>query len=394
MKPFIQMKTSKELVMTQTLQKALKLLQMPFEQVESHLEEIAERNPLLDFKASKTSQLFEEFYEKPISLSEHLENEIREHFSSSKERILAHKFTEFIDEKGTFFLQEGEIASKLSISIEETKKMIERLQKLSPKGIFARSIQETLLLQIENKNDPLYMLIQEFFRDLLEQRFNRIKKRFSDLTSLLKKLSRLELDPLKSFRSQINLPLKEDLRLFETGNGWHLSVPSFDLSLGYQSVQPTSKEEKRQIHIWKNEVKFLEKALSKRKALLLKVASYLVQKQHSFLSGKGALKPLTLQKIAEEIDIHESTLSRTLSDKYAITPIGLIPIKSLISKEKEGVKEILKNLISKENKNRPLTDIELKEKLNEKGYPIARRTIVKYRKELQILSRKLRKEGS
>ena len=124
---------------------------MPFEIVESCLQEASENNPLLEFKASRTSQLFEEFYEKPMSLSEHLEKEIREHFSETKERNLAYKLIEFIDEKGTFFLKESEIAKKISLEEEEIKSMILQLQKLSPKGIFARSVQEALLLQIEDK---------------------------------------------------------------------------------------------------------------------------------------------------------------------------------------------------------------------------------------------------
>ena len=98
--------------------------------------------------------------------------------------------------------------------------------------------------------------------------------------------------------------------------------------------------------------------------------------------------------MADELGVHESTISRTLSEKYAITPIGLIPLKSLITKEKEGVKDFLKALISKENKKSPLTDQEITLKLAEKGYKIARRTVVKYRKELQILSTRLRKERS
>ena len=182
-------------------------------------------------------------------------------------------------------------------------------------------------------------------------------------------------------------------------------IPRLMISKVYQDLKVTSeqKETKEYLNEMMNKAIFLLKSIDKRKDTLKLVLEEIVKRQKSyFISGGEFLKPLTMKDIAEELGIHESTISRTIREKYVLTPKGIIKIKDLFktAAKRAGedvstdyVIDHIKGLIQGEDQKNPLSDQAITDILNEKGIDIKRRTVAKYRDELGISSSSKRKRG-
>lgn len=382
----------RRLVMTLALRRSLEILQMSQLELSQWLEEEIEKNPLLECTPSSSKKRLEIDLPSKISLYEHLQAQIRESFSSESDRKLAQNCLENLDERG--FLLEGAAVPESFLAV---------LQTFDPPGIFARSLQEALLLQLQRggrSKTVAYRLVKECFEDLLKGRFAAIQKHLGidDLSEALRELSRLYFRPAAQYSQDPMRPICPDLRIVRIDGGWTLELveeelPLVKLQTDYLSVQTQSVEEKQVLRELKVQAKWICRALERRRKFLREIGRILIVKQALFLDEKGPLVSLSVKELAEQLGVHESTLSRGLAGKYAITPRGILPLRSLVtaSPKAETAREILEKWIRHENKAKPWTDQELAEKLRAQGFAIARRTIAKYRTQLKIGSATQRK---
>jgi len=404
MDPILRLKLSSEqrLTMTFALRQALEILHMPQIELAQWLTQEIEKNPLLEETSpAKTISYSEEIASLP-SLHDHLTHQIRENFPDPIFRSLATEFIEHLDEKGFLTLSLEELSLLLSVPISRLASILEVIQTFDPPGIFARTLQESLLLQLKaygmEKGDSFF-LVRDCFDDLLQGRYSVIKRKLSSInvTEAIQKLARLSSRPANAYLHETTPFAHADLSICQTEKGWTIEtqedcLPKIELSDQYESLT-FSPQEQESLRSWKAAAKWLFRSLKKRRQILLSIGAFLVRKQSAYLKQTGPLVPLTLQELADHLHLHESTVSRALHGKYAATPRGLLPLRSLLKSDPEAqsAKTLLQTLIKNEDKAYPLTDDDLCSALREKGHKVARRTVSKYRKELKIGSAARRK---
>ena len=393
----------KRLAMTFRLQQARAILQMPQLELSQLIREEIDKNPLLEEIGSSKKKAPEIEIAAPDSLYDRLFSQIREHFSLPQEKHIAEKLLEFLDEKGFLSTPFEEISKTIQEPIFRVQSIVKVLQTFEPAGIFACNLQESLLIQLKAQGEdasPSFHLVKDHFKDLIHGRYSAIKKKVAnlDLAEAIQKLASLNLRPLESCHREIVQTIIPDLVLSQTKQGWSVGIneedfPKFRIHSEYESIETHSLEEKATLRLWLNQGKWLLHSLKRRKKILLQIGTYLMRYQSEYFAQKGNLKPLTLSDLSSEFQLHESTLSRAISGKYAETPKGIIPLKSLLTSSNESVdsKRLLQDLIEQENKQNPLTDEEISLELEKRGCKTARRTISKYRKELKIRSASARK---
>ena len=377
----------KSLVMTFQMKEALQILQMPQQELSAYLQEQIEKNPLLCEVERSEPKIFEKELEAKVSIYDHLEKQIQETFLNERDRQIAMGYFQQLDEKG--FLSDLKPSSG-------SDRILKILQTLDPPGIFAKNLQECFLLQL-NPESEAYFLVRDHFEDLLHQRYSKLNKKYKNLSKDLDVLSQLRTRPIEAFDKGISFPIIPDLSFEKQETGWEIRVlneeiPLLFLNPKYQNTAKTNEEQKT-LSNWIAHGKGLISSLSRRKEILLQIGIKIVQRQAQYLLQGGPLAPLTIEELCEALGVHESTISRALSGKYAETPRGVISLRSLISScpEKIEAKEILQKLIFSENKSAPFSDEDLASQLEKKGHRIARRTVSKYRKELKIQTAKKRK---
>lgn len=370
------------------LQQALHILQLPQIELALWIRQEIDKNPLLEEVLPLSPPLPPDIPSFP-SLHDHLLHQIRESSLAVSEQALALELLHHLDEKGFLTLDPIPAQFLPILSI---------LQTFDPPGIFARNLQEALLLQLKALGDthsPSYRLVRDCFQDLLQGRFKIIEKKLGpiELSAAVQKLARLSMRPARNFQKEPAPTAIADLRIFKTDHSWLLEVaeeelPRIEFHSDYSSLTPVSPEERQSLKEWSISAKWLFRSLKRRRQILLQLGAFLTQKQAPYLEQKAPLYPLTLSDAAQSLDLHESTLSRALSNKYVTTPRGLLPLRSFFT---TFPKDLLKELISSEDKKSPFTDDELAHALTSRGHPIARRTVAKYRKELRIGSASARK---
>ncbi|HSX26404.1 MAG TPA: RNA polymerase factor sigma-54 [Chlamydiales bacterium] len=394
MDPKLKLSPERNLVMTFALRQALEILQMPQLELGQWLRGEIEKNPLLELKpSSKSSPLLGDL-PSPPRLHDHLMRQVRESFRSPLDQMIAEELLEHLDERGFLSAPLEKIATFFQKPLSHIEAALSILQTFDPPGICARNLQESLLLQLKAQgalHSPTYLLIRDCFDDLLHGRFSAIKKKLDSPAEALAKLARLHFRPADLFRHDPIPLIIPDIQIAKIDGGWTVELlddelPKFTLQTDYLTLAPEQEEEKETLRTFSTSAKWLIRSLTRRKKLLSEIGRYLVCKQARYLNQKGKLIPTTLKEISQELHVHESTLSRALSGKYAATPRGIIPLRSLItlSPTTQTAQQALAHLIAQENKQRPYTDDQLASQLTAQGLPLARRTIAKYRRFLKI----------
>jgi RNA polymerase sigma-54 factor len=375
---------------------------MPQTELAQWLRKEIEKNPLLEIEASSIKGLREDVPSQP-SLYEHLIEQIREQFSHPEEVEIAKEILEELDEKGFITKDLQELSHQVNQPIEMVKSVLSNMQAFHPSGIFARNLQETLLIQLKNKNQEntlAYKIIQNHFEDLTKGKLKKIKEKEEegDFKTALKKIGSLNFRPASLFHQEIIPLVKADLSIAKAGNQWMIETvedewPELKFHEDYLSLSTQSKEEKNFIDQCFSSAHSILYSLKRRQQLLIQVGAFLVRKQKIFLDQKGPLKPLSIRDLAKHLNVHESTVSRALSGKYAMTPRGFMPLHDFFctSPIAQTAKQKLQQLIEQEDKTKPMTDEELVTCLQKEGVKIARRTVVKYRHQLKINAASRRK---
>lgn len=306
----------------------------------------------------------------------------------------------------------------LPILTEEVEKALSIVQTLDPPGVGARDVKECLMLQLQPDTphrEIVRALIQDHLEDVEHNRLPIIQKKTSFEIGAIKEaievLKHLNTRPGAQFlntRTQYVVPdvivERNDAGDYEVrlADDW---VPNIRISKGYsrmardKSADPQTKQYlKRKL----SSAQWLLEAIEQRRATLTKVTRAIVEHQREFLDkGPEFIRPLKMQQIADQVGVHVTTVSRAVDDKWVETPRGIYPLKRFFGGGKETatgesvawekIKRKLLELIENEDKANPLSDEELVERMNEAGYPVARRTVTKYRKMLRIPSSRQRK---
>ena len=314
--------------------------------------------------------------------------------------------------------------------VETIEKVLKVVQQLDPAGVGARDLQECLLIQLQRKAQTPHtelagLIVEKTFEKFTKKHYLKLQKKFditeNQLKDAIQEIERLNPKPGSSFSNNLrsvehvvpDFTIKiVDGVLSLTLNArnapeLHISKSYSEMLLGYKASKEKSKAQKEAVQFIKQKLdsaKWFIDAIRQRQQTLYVTMSAIMQYQKAyFLSGdEEQLRPMILKDIADEIEMDISTVSRVANSKYVNTPYGTKLIKEFFSESMTNdqgeevstreIKSILKTIIVEEDKKKPLTDEKLAKILKEKGYPIARRTVAKYREQLEFPVARLRKE--
>jgi RNA polymerase sigma-54 factor len=314
--------------------------------------------------------------------------------------------------------------------VETIEKVLKVVQQLDPAGVGARDLQECLLIQLQRKaqtpqTELASLIVEKTFEKFTKKHYSKLQKKFNitenQLKDAIQEIERLNPKPGSSFSNNLrsvehvvpDFTIKIiDGELSLTLNArnapeLHISKSYSEMLLGYKASKEKSKAQKEAVQFIKQKLdaaKWFIDAIRQRQQTLYVTMSAIMQYQKAyFLSGdEEQLRPMILKDIADEIEMDISTVSRVANSKYVNTPYGTKLIKEFFSESMTNdqgeevstreIKSILKTVIVEEDKKKPLTDEKLAKILKEKGYPIARRTVAKYREQLEFPVARLRKE--
>ena len=377
-------------------------------------------------------------YQTKSSLSFHqfLDNQSKNLILKDSEKPICEFLIGSIDESGYLRREIDDIIDDLAFTqnIVATKhdvlSILEKIQDLDPAGVGARSLKECLIIQLKKKNSfkksvlNSIKILENEFEIFSKKKFSKLSEKLSlsqeDLKDAIDEISRLNPKPGGSITSEFsnNTIVPDFILTIEDGNFIvelnKRNSPELRLSNSYKNILEGYKNDPKKTKSQNQAMQFLKQkldsakwfieAIEQRHQTLFQTVNAIVnfQKEYFSTGEEIKLKPMILKDIAEIINMDISTISRVANSKYIETPYGIKLLKSYFSegmKNKEGeeistieIKKILKEIISEEDKNKPLSDIELSNKLSDKGYKVARRTVSKYREQLDISVARLRKE--
>jgi len=370
-----------------------------------------------------------------FSFHQYLDDQSKNLILNEKHKPICEFLIGSIDESGYLRREIEDIIDDLAFtqniisSKEEILSVLEKIQELDPPGVGARSLKECLLLQLRRKNlkesiENSIKIIENDFDSFSNKKFSKLSDRLNlseqKLKEAIEEISKLNPKPGGSITSDFaNNTITPDFILtIEDGNlivelnkrnspDLRLSNSYKNILEGYKKDPNKTKSQNQAIQFLKQKLdsaKWFIEAIEQRHQTLFQTVNAIVNFQKNyFLSGEESdLKPMILKDIAEMINMDISTVSRVANSKYIDTPYGIKLLKSYFSegmKNNEGddistieIKRVLKEIIESEDKAKPLSDIDLSKKLSDNGFMVARRTISKYREQLDIPVARLRKE--
>tara|TARA_A100001037_G_scaffold37824_1_gene29230 strand:- start:4429 stop:5856 length:1428 start_codon:yes stop_codon:yes gene_type:complete len=312
-----------------------------------------------------------------------------------------------------------EIASVFrEYNISEVNNMISLIQGFDPAGVGARDVRESLLLQLISRGDEAslqYRIVDQHFEELISRHITEIARTLGikpiEVQDAADSISQLDPKPGLKYSTAPEEYVIPDL-IVEFIDGDYMvfandtSLPRLRISQAYREVAKDKKaftgENKEFIANKLNSANWMIQAIEQRRQTMLKVMTFIVGRQREFFErGVQYLKPLTLREVADHIQMHESTVSRVTNKKFVQTPRGVYSLKYFFSTglstmsgddiSARGVRDKIKTLVADEDPKKPLTDQALVNLLQEDGVKIARRTVAKYRDQLDILPARMRK---
>ncbi len=327
-----------------------------------------------------------------------------------------------LDERGYFTESVEEIAGQTHTTTAHAAKCLDIMKHLEPKGVCAAGLKECLLIQLDPEDEDLETertIITEYLELLGKNQLHVIAKKMglpvSRIVEALEKIRTLNPRPSRGYASREVLKyLTPDIVIVKMKDYFEIlideySYPELRINDNYMRMMRSNECDKEVTHYLSDKVRQIEQiqdCVKKRNNNLLMLAQYLVNYQQEFFQkGKGHLKTLTMQDVADEFGVHESTISRTVKEKYLQCCWGIFPLEYFFSKgfyesgnrevlPTESIKETLKTVIENENRKKPLSDQKLSEELAKHGIEISRRTVAKYRESMGIPDCRGRKEFS
>jgi len=375
-------------------------------------------------------------YAAGTSFTQHLINQLNTFRLSEQEEEIAYFLVGSVDESGYIRRSLSDITDDLAFtqnvytSEEEVEKVLKIVQQLDPAGVGARNLQECLSIQLNRKEqnpdvELASKIIDKAFEQFTKKHYKKLMQKFSideeQLKDAIEEVERLNPKPGGSYAGNNKIVehivpdfaikiVDGELELTLNGRNapeLHVSREYSNMLKGYKDTKEKSKAQKDAVLFIKQKLDaakwFIEAVRQRQQTLFVTMSAIMHYQKEYFLTGdERKLRPMILKDIADEIEMDVSTISRVANSKYVDTPYGTKLIKEFFSESMTNdqgeevstreIKKILETVIEEENKKKPLTDEALSKILKEKGYPIARRTVAKYREQLDIPVARLRKE--
>ena len=456
----MKMTQEQRLILTQNMQQSIKLLQMSLHDLREYIDNEYSENPVLEVNEEMISyddahvnevmntedrydykKIVDELYsdnykdkseksysgedisplnfiEKKVSLKDYLQEQLVEVNIDQYMLTICKYIVESLDYRGYLEISTEELAEELNISEDVIEKALKLVQSLEPYGIGARNIKECLLIQSLKLNildNIIEKIILNHLENIADNKYEVVGKdlnispreaqRYGDL------IKKLEPKPSRGFYTgeEVNYIIPDaeikniDGEFFILMN--ESVLPRLMVNKTYKDVLQNNKDSETNAYVKDkiNQAMFLIKSIEQRKNTLHKVLECVINKQRDFFKfGKQYIKPLTLKEVAEIIEVHDSTVSRAIKDKYVLTSYGTIKIKDLFANGLSSnnndddmatikIKNEIKRIIDEENKSKPLSDQIISSMLEDKNMNISRRTVAKYREELGIKASSMRK---
>ena len=353
------------------------------------------------------------------TLQQNLIGQLNQSVLSASDRKAAELVIGNIDDNGFLQSTPEEMALNSGIPKEDFEKMLALIQSFYPAGVGARDLRECLLIQLqrqEKKNTLEYKIVSEHMEDLGRRRFPEIARRMGisveDVQKAANNIARLNPRPGQVFAAAPQNYVLPDVIVEKVDGEYQISlnneqIPHLRISNLYKDIiasgNTQSSEVKDYIRDKIRSGKFLIRSIHQRQQTIFNIAQQIVSRQRDFLEhGPSHLKPMIMREVADAVGVHETTVSRAVSGKYMATPQGVFEMKYFFTSGYQtatgeslsniSVKEAILDLVKHENGSAPLSDHEMVEILGERGIPIARRTVAKYRDELNILPSHMRRK--
>ena len=353
------------------------------------------------------------------TLTEHLEWQLQLSPLGEEERRVAEYIVGNLDDRGYLQSSVDEIVREAGAERSVVERTLAQIQDFDPAGVAARDLQECLAIQVRVLGiaDPLVgRIISECLDPLVKRDFRGIARKLGipieDIAAAAKVIGRLEPRPGRAFGGDDPIYIVPDIYVYKIGEDFHVvlnddGLPRLRISNLYREVlsrgRETPKDTRNYVHEKVRSAMWLIKSIHQRQRTIYKVMQSIIKHQRDFFEkGINYLKPLNLRDVAEDIEMHESTVSRVTTNKYAHTPQGIFELKYFFNSSihkldgdeiaSESVKDRIHTLIRNEDPRRPLSDQRIAEMLRVANINIARRTVTKYREALNLLSSTKRRQ--
>ena len=352
------------------------------------------------------------------TLQQHLVAQLNQTALNADDRKTAELIIGNIDDNGFLQTTPEEMAMNTGIAQEDFEVMLTLIQSFHPPGVGARDLRECLLIQLKRDGRQTsleYRIISDHMEDLGKRRFPEIARRIGISAEAVQKcansIAQLDPRPGAIFAEAPQNYVLPDVTVEKIQGQYQIilngeQIPHLRISNTYKDIMSqdgSGGEVKDYIRDKIRSGKFLIKSIHQRQQTISNIAHQIVDRQKEFLEqGSAHLKPMTMVQIADAVGVHETTVSRAISGKYMSTPQGVFEMKYFFTpgyKTSSGeamsntsVKEAIQDLVKNEKGSAPLSDKEIVEILGERGIPIARRTVAKYRTELNILPSNMRRK--
>jgi len=376
------------------------------------------------FELGGLDETQEEFFEKvPVakrSFTEQLTGQLRIITDDEKALTIGDYLIGSLDESGYLMCDLEEVAQTFNVSVEEVDRILEIIQAFDPPGVGARNLQECLLLQLRARgmeDSTAARIIRDHFDEFKQKKYLEISKKLKVSVQEIQDNARLisTLDPKPGLEVVADEPkyVIPDL-VVDNVDGKYVvylndrNIPRLRVSQSYhdelmKDMRDSDRETRDFINSRLKSAKWLIQTIEQRRRTMVKVMECIARKQRDFFErGTAYLKPLTLQQVASEINMHESTVSRVTTNKYVQTPRGVFELKYFFSSSlgtddggevsAKSAKDKIRRIIEAEDARIPLSDQKIADILKKDGLQIARRTVAKYREQLDILPARLRKQ--
>ena len=371
------------------------------------------------YSDESTYYLSEQKSEMPLpdrhTLLEDLIDQLKDLNLNENEKEVAEEIIWNTNEKGYLDTDLILIADRFELLENEVEPILHKVQRLNPLGIGSRSLEECLMIQLENETGSLsHKIVNKYFDDFMHKRYEKIQEKLSctkdELHEAVDHISHLSPHPGEGYldRFQTVFP---DVIVREDGDDWVITtndggLPELRISQAYESQMNDDKlknDAKRFIKDKMDLANWFIEAIHQRRVTMVNVMRLIIKFQPEWFSGNmNYLRPLKLQDIADVIKMDISTISRSTRGKYVDTPYGIFELKHFFTDSielKDGrilgtfvIKKALEKIIHNEDKQSPFSDDMLVNKLDQEGYTLARRTVAKYRDQMGYPVARLRKE--
>lgn len=354
------------------------------------------------------------------SLTDHLMWQLKLSRLTEREMHLGEQIIGNLDQNGYLVATIEEIAEQNKAEKAEVEAVLKKIQEFDPPGIAARDLKECLLLQARllGISSPLMeAIVQDHMKDLELKNYHHVARKLrvplAEVLNAVQLIGQMDPKPGRIFSEEKTQPIVPDVYVFKSGDEYKIvlnddGLPRLRISNFYREIMGSNSGRlndetgKKYIRDKVQSATWLIKSIQQRQKTIYKVAESIVRQQKDFFDdGMNYLKPLVLRNIAEDVEMHESTISRVVTNKYIQTPRGIFELKFFFSSginktggdtiASKSVKESIRRIISEEDARNPLSDLEIVERLDKESITIARRTVAKYREMMGILPSSRRK---